>query len=296
MKSVFLKKIITLFIVGFVLSPFMTRADNSILANSEANDEHVVWIKTPINFEVPVSKQRLLSFPDRVEVENNDPNLTSDKVTIYNNAGTLYVTAHRSFEPILLQVKLLSNSEVVLVYLSASKNATDNNSLDVVVPSVSPSPYNAGDVKEQPTLTINAISLLRFAEQQFSYQRIAEHPNNIVRTPMYTHQTINVYYGDAVQSFPLVSWRGGDLYVTAVQLKNITSHSINLDPTAVIGNWQAASFYRFDTMQSLTEAVIPFNQLTPMGTQRDFTLLFLVSDRPFGESLNELNPYVRTGA
>ncbi len=36
MKSVFVKKIITLLIVGFVLSPLMTRADNSMCARHGA--------------------------------------------------------------------------------------------------------------------------------------------------------------------------------------------------------------------------------------------------------------------
>ena len=300
MKDMLTKKILTLWFVLFALFPIVGLADNiaenSIVANAQANDEHIVWVKTPINFVVPLNHQRMLSFPDRVEVDNNNPDLTTDKVTIYNNAGTLYVTAHKAFKPILLQVKLMASGEVVLVYLSSSDKAQDNHPLDVVIPSISPSVYNAGQEQEKPTVTINDVSLLRFAAQQFGVKRLASQPNNISRTPMYTHKAVNIYYGDAVEGFPLISWRGGDLYVTAVQLKNTTNQTVQLDPRKLIGHWQAAGFYRFDAMKTLTTPVIPFNTLTPRGTKRDFTLLFVVSDRPFGESLNDLNPFARGAA
>ncbi len=296
MKKLLIKKITTTLFLLFALLPVMGFAQNSIVANATSNDEHIVWVKTPINFVVPLNHQRMLSFPNRVQVDNNNPDLTTDKVTIYNNAGTLYVTAHKVFKPILLQIKLMASGEVVLVYLSSSANVEDNHPLDVVIPSISPSAYNAGKNQQKPTVTINDVSLLRFAVQQFGVKRLASQPNNISRTPMYTHKAINIYYGDAVEGFPLISWRAGDLYVTAVQLKNTTDQMIQLDPRKLIGHWQAAGFYRFDAMKTLTVPVVPFNTLTPRGSKRDFTLLFVVSSRPFGESLSALNPFVRSGA
>lgn len=299
MNNYLIKNLMILLLLTFSLLPVIgiaesaKSAENAIIANTQANDEHIVWVKTPIDFVVPLNHQRMLSFPARVELDNDNPELTTDKVTIYNNAGTLYITAHKSFKPILLQVKLISSGEVVLVYLSSSDKAEDNNPLDVVIPSISPSAFNAGQVSEKPTVTINDVSLLRFAAQQFGVKRVASHPNNVSRTPMYTHKSVDIYYGDMVQAFPLISWRGGDLYVTAIQLKNTTDQTIQLDPRMLIGDWQAAGFYRLDSMKTLTTPAIPFNTLTPRGSKRDFTLLFVVSNRPFGESLNNLNPFVR---
>ena len=280
----------------FILSPIIGFAENRVVANAQANDERIVWIKTPIHFVVPLNHQRMLSFPDRVQVDNNNPDLTTNKVTIYNNAGTLYVTARKAFKPILLPVKLMASGEVVLVYLSSNDKAQDNHPLDVVIPSISPSAYNAGQTEEKPTVTINDVSLLRFAVQQFGVKRLASQPNNISRTPMYTHKSVNIYYGDAVEAFPLISWRGGDLYVTAVQLKNTTDRTVQLDPRKLIGHWQAAGFYRFDAMKTLTTPLVPFNTLTPRSTKRDFTLLFVVSNKPFGESLNDFNSFARRSA
>lgn len=291
-----MKKVMWVTLFAVMLLPSLGFSKNSIVENTSANDEHVVWVKTPINFVVPQNKQRMISFPARVEIDNQNPNLTTDKVTIYNNNGTLYVTAHKEFAPILLPIKVVSTGEVVLVYLSSNASTQDNNPLDVVIPSISKTAYSSGETKEKPTVTINDLSLLRFATEQFSLQRLASHPENITRTPMYTHRTVNIYYGDEVMGFPLISWRSGDLYVTAVQLKNTTKHTVYLNPGNLIGHWQAASFYRRDRMKTLTTPSVPYNKLTATGTKRDFTLLFVVSTKPFGESLNSLNPFVRSGA
>ena len=235
--------------------------------------------KTPIDFVVPVGAERLLSFPGRIVIHNTNPRLSRDKVTLYNNQGTLYVHAHKAFQPILLPVTLLDSGNVVLVYLSSRQAAKDRAPLDVVVPGVSTSAYQAGAYVEKPTRAINAVTLLRFAAREFSLKRLMQHPRNITRTPMYTHPTVNIYYGDSVQAFPVSSWRGGDLYVTAVLLKNTTHERLLLHAKNLVGDWQAASFYRFDRMKNFTTPVLPFNTLMPQGEKRDFTLLFVVSTK-----------------
>ena len=277
-----------------LLLPAVIYADNGILANSESTDEHVVFDKTPIQFVVPVGKQRLISFPDKVSINNTDPSLTTDKVGFLNNNGTLYITAKKAFEPILLPVKLVTSGKVVLVYLSSTTSAKNNNPVDVVVAGVSQSAYDGNVPAEEPTLTFNAVSLLRFATQQFSYKRLAMSPNGISRTPLYTTRTVNIYYGDAVTGYPLASWRAGDLYVSVVQLKNTTDQSLTLDPRYVVGYWQAATFYRFDTvMKNAHDPQVPFNVLTPQGTERDYTLIMLVSNEPFGQAVKDLAPFNR---
>lgn len=271
----------------------VAKAPSAIQVRTGSVDAHVVWNKAPIQFSVPVGHQRMISFPDRVQVINANPQLTTEKVTILNNNGTLYITAHKPFKPTLLQVKLLKSSAVVMVYLSGKSRQGDTTPLDVVVPAVSPSAYKPSSTPLRPTVTVNAVSLLRFAMQQFSYERIASHPNNITRTPMFTTRTVSIYAANTVRGFPLISWRAGDLFVTAVQLKNMTAYPVTLTPLRLKGHWQAASFYRFDAMRTLVKPEIPFNQLTARGTKRDYTLLFVVSSRPFGQSLQALVPFVR---
>ena len=75
-------------------------------------------------------------------------------------------------------------------------------------------------------------------------------------------------------ALPLASWRGSDLFVTAVLLRNLLSQTISLDPHSLCGTWKAASFF-------------PVAELAPRGNIKDTTTVFLVSKRPFADSLKE---------
>lgn len=288
-----MKRIVLLLSVCLVGFPLLASAAPTVVANTEVPDEHVVWIKKPIEFVVPVGQQRLLSFPKRVELVNSNPALTSDKVSVLNNNGTLYLTAKKPFAPLLVSVRLVDSGEVVLVSLSGSQNAKDLTPLDVVLPS-GPSVYQASP--QQPNVTVDLVSLMRFAVQQFGVARVATHPAGIVRTPMFTHQAVPLVAGGQIESFPLVSWRGGDLTVTAVELKNLSRHTLTLKTSQLVGDWQAASFYRFDQMRDLLHPRVPFQVVTPVGTKRDFTLVFVISTQPFGQALTAQRPFVKERA
>ena len=210
-----------------------------------------------------------------------------------NNNGTLYITAKKPFAPLLVSVRLVDSGEVVLVSLSGSATAKDNTPLDVVLPA-GPSVYHA--TPQQPNVTVDLVSLMRFAVQQFGVARVASHPAGIVRTPMYTHQAVPLVTGGQVEAFPLVSWRGGGLTVTAVELKNLSHHTLTLHTRQLVGDWQAASFYRFDQMRDLIHPRVPFRVVTPVGTKRDFTLVFVISDQPFGQALTAQRAFVKERA
>ena len=63
------------------------------VSNVEVNTlhyDHAVWNGIPIRFIVPVGQERILKFPSSVTLHNNNPNLTTDKVSIQNNNGFLY--------------------------------------------------------------------------------------------------------------------------------------------------------------------------------------------------------------
>ncbi len=258
----------------------------AVMANSYAtptesiNDQHVLWNKTPIQFVIPSGKQRMISFPVRVSIDNTNPNLTTDKVAILNNNGTLYITAKEDFSPLLLPVHLSGTDQTILVYISGSSKAQDNAPLDVVVPDVTPDQYKSSAVKSKPTMDTNAISMTRFAIQQLGNPRLAEHPENIYRSPMATHKNVNIYPLSYVKAYPKVSWGGGSLTVTAVLLDNISNQKIILDPRMIIGNFVSASFY-------------PSNVLAPTGGDHNQTWLIVTSNNEFGSALNSLNPYVR---
>ena len=247
-----------------------------VIDNTSPQDEHVLWRKEPINFVIPTGEERLLSFPGKVELINTNPDLTSDKVSIMNNAGTLYIKAYKPFVPIRVEVKIVATGETILVDIS-SKYHSDPTPLDVVL--ASSTDNNEDSVthsSEQSSTSINDITLLRFAIQSlYAPARLVTGSTQINRTPMYTHKSVTLFYGGATNAYPIISWRGGDRYITAVVVKNVLSRQVVLDPRDILGNWQAISFY-------------PRNILAKQGTKSDKTTAFLVSNKPFGMALQDL--------
>lgn len=286
-KNVFLRtSVILLFgMIGtFLGTPVMAKAvitasDNMVSANV-LHTEHVVWNKVPISFVVPVGDERMISFPGSIAVHNTDSSLTTDKVSIMNNAGTLYIRAKKSFNATRLAIELKATGQIILVDLSAAPNA-DDSPVGVVMPSASTrAGARSSKNKAKPaSAPMSYARLMRYAVQQlFSPERLIKNDRAIHRTPMFTTKSVNLVHGHAVFTMPLISWRGGDLYITAVLLKNTQQHRISLSPKNIKGKWLAASFY-------------PTPYVTAKKQLHDRTTLFLISDRPFNEALNSMREY-----
>ena len=69
----------------------------------------------------------------------------------------------------------------------------------------------------------------------------------------------------------MAAWRSGGVYITAIRVVNKTQRRIALDPRQLRGRWKAALFQR--------------GYLSPHGSSRDSTTLFLVSRAPFEDAI-----------
>jgi len=84
------------------------------------------------------------------------------------------------------------------------------------------------------------------------------------------HESVSLMYGGAVDATPLVAWRAGGLYATAVKLSNRTDQPQTLDPRNLRGSWLTATFQH--------------NRLLATGSDADTTAVYLISARPFEAS------------
>ena len=92
----------------------------------------------------------------------------------------------------------------------------------------------------------------------------------MVRVPV-KRVPVPLVRGNVVETVPLVAWRAGDLYLTAVKVTNKTREPEVLDPRTLRGRWLTAAFQH--------------NRLHPAGDEADRTVLYLISARPFAASL-----------
>lgn len=234
--------------------------------------EHLVWEKVPLTIELPLNKERLVQFPQAIKIIDKQ---LSTSLDILKVRGSLYLKAKESFKESRLIVQLLPEGDVVILNLTAHEKAINTTPIEILIDDHPSNPNSSGNQYEY-----NAIQLTRFAIQAlYSPERVREIPEGIYRTPMQTNKTIPIFYGASVEAHPLASWRGGNLYVTAVDLKNLLNKPVNLQFSKLMGHWQTASFY-------------PKSEL-PSRNQHESTTVFLVSDQPFAAALTQQARYSR---
>jgi len=135
----------------------------------------------------------------------------------------------------------------------------------------------AGEAKP---FDMNAVTLTRFAiHSLYAPKRLVNTPEGVYRAPMETEKHIALFYGASLDAMPLASWHAGALYVTAVELKNLTSHPVNIDLKQLRGHWQTAALY-------------PSHKLLNREAH-ETTSLFLISDKPFQTTLTQNKGFVR---
>ncbi|HAT4451861.1 TPA: TIGR03749 family integrating conjugative element protein [Legionella pneumophila] len=234
--------------------------------------EHLVWEKVPLTIELPINKERLVQFPQAIKVIDQQ---LSANLDILKVKGSLYLKAKESFKDSRLIVQLLPEGEVIILNLNANEKAINATPIEILIDDPKTT-HNAGASQYE----YNAIQLTRFAIQAlYSPERVREIPEGIYRSPMQTNKTIPLFYGASIEAHPLASWRGGNLYVTAVDLKNLLNQPSKLQFTKLMGHWQTASFY-------------PKSELPPRN-QHESTTVFLISDQPFASALIQHTRYSR---
>ncbi len=261
-----------MFRVNYFSRMAMLMACLSITLGSFASsgDEHVVWQRTPIEITLPVGKERFVSFPTEVQFGYNHSLLPDSLLRVQNDNRTLYLLAQKPFSTQRVEVKL-NSGEIILLDIQAKNKASDNP-IDIVLPQLNNSTNVDNDSSNE---SVSYVTLTRYAIQQlYAPERLLKQSNVITRFPMDAPHIVPLFYDGSATAMPLASWRGKDLYITALLIKNTLDQSLRLDPRLLCGAWKAASFY-------------PQSTVAPLGApiNRDATTLFLVSNVPFSNSI-----------
>lgn len=250
-----------------------------------SNVQHVIYDKAPIHILLPLNQERMIRFPLGISIVDSE---IDDYVGVMKLEDALYLSPHKAFTNKRLVVQLMPMGEAIVLTLSSSMDATDLTPIKVLIggddtpdsdaktseaqsPEIAPASHNTD---------INAVALTRFAIQSlYSPERLLVTPEGVSRTPMRTYRHVPFVYGASVTARPLISWRGGELFVTAIELKNELNKAVVIDPRKLLGAWQTAAFY-------------PTNTLPPRGSSVT-TTVFVTSSQPFGEALALNREFVR---
>ena len=234
--------------------------------------ERIEWKGVPIRLELKTGVERIVRFPGPVRV--GIPDALRPLFRIQSLEGTVYFLAHAPFDPSRIVVHATGNGQVFLLDVSASERHAAPPPVEVYVRVPVPESVVGGATGRQAPARHGYVTLTRFAARQlYAPARLAQGRPGIVRVPV-IREPVALMHGGSVHAVPLVAWRAGSLYVTAVRLTNLSARARNLDPRQLRGTWLAATFQH--------------NRLLPAGSNADTTAVYLVSARPF--EISRLGP------
>ena len=239
-----------------------------VTANAESlPPERVQWQKAPIAVTLRVSQERMVHFLRPVSV--GIPATLQSLLRTQTVNGTVYWMANAAFGRTRVMVREIDAGQTYLIDLSADTQAKPLAAMVVSVDETSESENPDGEVGEGARH--GYVSLTRYASHQlYAPPRLLSSVPGIVRVPV-QQQSVPLVRGNRIVAKPLVAWRAGQLYVTAVKLTNRTSKGQTLDPRTLRGAWLSAAFQH--------------GRLLPAGSDADTTAVYLVSAQPFAESL-----------
>jgi integrating conjugative element protein (TIGR03749 family) len=236
---------------------------------AEEEVERLFWDKKALSITLPVGEERLVTFPGDVRV--GMPSGLAGKVRTQSYNGTVYWLAKEPFEAQRVEIHQTDGSGIYPVDLGASKEpGLPGNPIEVLDKHPRVEEKAASDRQRKPPKTPGLVTLTRFAAQQlYAPSRMLKSSPGIHRVVVTRRTMNNLIRGESIEALPVASWQGGELYVTAVQLRNTGNRAVVLDPRRIRGGWKAATFQHV--------------RLHPSGSEADTTAVYLVSDRPFHE-------------
>jgi integrating conjugative element protein (TIGR03749 family) len=226
----------------------------------------VQWQQIPIPVVLSIGEERRVHF--RAPVSVGVPASLQAMLRTQTVNGTVYLLAHAPFAETRVLVRELDGGQTYLLDLRAGVEAGSVGSIYVEYRSNANTSPAAGSTVSPGTHSY--VSLTRFAAQQlFAPLRLLTPLPGVARIPV-QQKSVFLVPGDAVEATPLMAWRAGNLYLTAVKLRNRSGKAQVLDPRLLRGQWLAA------TLQHA--------RLLPAGDVADSTAVYLISAQPFAAS------------
>jgi len=226
--------------------------------------ERIEWTRTPIRMTLGVGHERLVHFPAPVSV--GVPGAVEAVLRTQSVNGTVYFLAKAPFATTRIMVREIDSGQMYLFDVSAEIKAGATHPVAVFVGQQERA-ASAEASATRPDARHSFVALTRFAAQQlYSPLRLLGRSPGFVQVPV-PAEPVELVPGGTVEAVPLVAWRAGGLYVTAVKLTNRSLQAQVLDPRTLRGAWRAATFQH--------------SRLLPAGDEADTTAAYLISDHAF---------------
>ena len=257
-------------------------------AQEQTDFERIFWNKTPVSVALKTGRERLIHFPDRIRVKPPEDR-TSDELKVSVVDNVVYLKALKNFKTGRMRVQAFNHTAGsfdggVIYLLDLSAHHRGGTEPIQIIDKAHSTPTRTASAQASDAVTqgipqaqsaaekIDMVELVRYVAQQlYAPERLMQSHPAIYRTPLRIKSLKSLYRGGELHSTSLASWKGGGLYVTAVKLQNQTTRPLTLDPRLFRGQWRSRT--------------LQHTGLSRYHSETDTTTVYLVSDRPFHESL-----------
>lgn len=235
--------------------------------------ERVKWVQgQEIDVELKAHVERKIMFPEKVRFAVKERYSKQFKHALIDRM--LYMTPMVKFTEKLTLQGLNSGRFYVLQASVSEGSAKAEDELIIHIKDLKQPPeQGAVDSDRLPIQAIQRqltpMDLVQFAAQSLyaPATELIEPTPGVRRVVVKRRALANLYRGGALQSEVLASWAGGGLYVTALKLMNVSTQPITFEPCRIRGHFYAAT--------------AQFKSIMPAGHQKDFTVIYLLSEQPF---------------
>ena len=247
--------------------------------------ETVTWDQTVIPLELIVGIEQLVQFEDSAIVGVPATLANQDVFRHMFVNDTAYWMALVPFSKQRVKVRLEGSGEFVLFDLSAKamkQPPKTVEALSIVAGNKSGLPLTAANAAPSEH-AVTMFDLIRYAVQaDHSPPRVIAPLAGVRRVEKQIGSELSRLYNHAdsvnVDMFVRASWTVSGWYVTAIEVRNRTKQSIEIDPSRL--QHTAHGVVNGVTNHFLASALIRA-EVTARGSANDTTLLYVVTDKPF---------------
>ena len=247
--------------------------------------EIIHYHNEPITIHLQNGVERSIQLGDHVQVGISPQQERARLFRIQSAQGAVHIKPHSVFDAERIQLRRMSDGQIVLLDLISKPAAQDEAPLESVrlfvqgedvVPKAE---HDAQQLGGMPLTTqaVTPITLTRYVAQKL-YAPTRLHKEDARITPVNLSelqgQPIRVFSGQAAvttESLPILAYRSGRYHIAALLIKNTAFEPVTLN--------------YLNLNLPFSHATFQHHTLQPMGRQGDRTVLYLVSERPIKETL-----------
>lgn len=273
----------------FIYSLVLLFGSTTVFADNKPR--RIIYKGDAIKITLGVNVEQRVTFPDAKLVWADIKDKIKDRLTTQIVNKDIYWTAKDSFKQVRITVGEEGNNKIYLLDVSAAHKKVGNKRLLIVQGddqyAVSDQDKHSGSetviaaLKKKQTPVAGYATLFKCAARQiYAPDRLRKCPVGIHKEFVNKRPLKHLIRYSSATTQPMASWRSGGVHITALKVVNNLGQRLNLDPRELRGRWKAALFQH--------------NRLTPRGTKRDTTTLYLISNTPFDDAIRA-NPMIQTG-